>query len=177
MLDCEVNNILVSCFSRACDRTSGKIFCWSLFDQYSTIASPVSFESITSALSVKHYFGIEEMACVPFGMHAAQKVRQNMNLTEAQKAHQEGKKSAADWSANFNHQKSSAGEPIAKYSDKMMNSIWGLYNRYSVHNFKSSTSGVQAVGAAAQQPEWLLQPISSSWAEMQALINSKGHPQ
>lgn len=148
------------------------------------------------------------MACVPFGMHAAQKVRQNMNLTEAQKAHQEGKKSAADWSANFNHQKScmhffhndifitmcefghkillqsiiilsltAAGEPIAKYSDKMMNSIWGLYNRYSVHNFKSSTSGVQAVGAAVQQPEWLLQPISSSWAEMQALINSKGHPQ
>lgn len=28
----------------------------------------------------------------------------------------------------------------ANYSEALMNSIWGLYNRYSVHNFKSSTS-------------------------------------
>ncbi|XP_034934331.1 uncharacterized protein [Chelonus insularis] len=26
-----------------------------------------------------------------------------------------------------------------KYSSKLMNSIWGLYNRYSVHNFKKNT--------------------------------------
>ncbi|XP_020291357.1 uncharacterized protein LOC109858475 [Pseudomyrmex gracilis] len=26
-----------------------------------------------------------------------------------------------------------------KYNSKLMNSIWGLYNRYSVHNFKKNT--------------------------------------
>lgn len=27
-----------------------------------------------------------------------------------------------------------------KYNSKLMNSIWGLYNRYSVHNFKKNNS-------------------------------------
>jgi len=32
-----------------------------------------------------------------------------------------------------------AMEQPMKYSSKLMNSIWGLYNRYSVHNFKKNT--------------------------------------
>ncbi|XP_052128648.1 uncharacterized protein LOC113201682 isoform X2 [Frankliniella occidentalis] len=31
--------------------------------------------------------------------------------------------------------------PPLKYNSKLMNSIWGLYNRYSVHNFKKNTDG------------------------------------
>lgn len=30
-----------------------------------------------------------------------------------------------------------------QYSSKLMNSIWGLYNRYSVHNFKKNTDGTK----------------------------------
>lgn len=49
-----------------------------------------------------------------------------------------------------------------KYSDKLMNSIWGLYNRYSPHNFKKNNgSGQQyfsmpqpfAVACAASEPK------------------------
>ncbi|GJQ80082.1 hypothetical protein Trydic_g19365 [Trypoxylus dichotomus] len=46
-----------------------------------------------------------------------------------------------------------------KYSSKMMNSIWGMYNRYSVHNFKknidlkgsdvAASQQIQSVGSAA----------------------------
>jgi len=33
-----------------------------------------------------------------------------------------------------------AREPMPlKYNSKLMNSIWGQYNRYSVHNFKKNT--------------------------------------
>ncbi|XP_034247105.1 uncharacterized protein LOC117648612 isoform X1 [Thrips palmi] len=32
-------------------------------------------------------------------------------------------------------------DPPLKYNSKLMNSIWGLYNRYSVHNFKKNTDG------------------------------------
>ncbi|XP_029160375.1 LOW QUALITY PROTEIN: uncharacterized protein LOC114932375 [Nylanderia fulva] len=39
-----------------------------------------------------------------------------------------------------------------KYNSKLMNSIWGLYNRYSVHNFKKNADaeeGARGVVAAA----------------------------
>ncbi|KAK4874612.1 hypothetical protein RN001_013972 [Aquatica leii] len=43
-----------------------------------------------------------------------------------------------------------------KYNSKMMNSIWGLYNRYSVHNLKNKNAcadvlnqQIQSVGAAS----------------------------
>jgi hypothetical protein len=42
--------------------------------------------------------------------------------------------------------------PPAKYNSKLMNSIWGLYNRYSVHNFKKIT-GDAAASFGQQQPE------------------------
>lgn len=36
-----------------------------------------------------------------------------------------------------------------KYNSKLMNSIWGLYNRYSVHNFKKNTDADDLAVAAA----------------------------
>lgn len=37
-----------------------------------------------------------------------------------------------------------------KYNSKLMNSIWGLYNRYSVHNFKKNTDAKEgACGGVA----------------------------
>jgi uncharacterized phage-associated protein len=41
-------------------------------------------------------------------------------------------------------------QPPAKYNSKLMNSIWGLYNRYSVHNLKKVTEGEEAVWGVQQ---------------------------
>ncbi|XP_044740615.1 uncharacterized protein LOC123301781 [Chrysoperla carnea] len=38
-----------------------------------------------------------------------------------------------------------------KYNSKLMNSIWGLYNRYSVHNFKQNTDANQHILNGEQQ--------------------------
>lgn len=38
-----------------------------------------------------------------------------------------------------------------KYNSKMMNSIWGMYNRYSVHNFKKNIDDKVGGFAANQQ--------------------------
>ena len=36
-----------------------------------------------------------------------------------------------------------------QYNSKLMNSIWGLYNRYSVHNFKKIIDANEGVFTAA----------------------------
>jgi hypothetical protein len=36
-----------------------------------------------------------------------------------------------------------------RYNEKMMNAIWGLYNRNSAHNLKSRVDGGEAVAQAA----------------------------
>lgn len=76
------------------------------------------------------------------------------------------------------------GDPSpSKYCDKMMNSIWGLYNRYSVHNFKSNTSSGQAPTLAQQQPatkesqDWLQKPIKCPLDGMKLNFNSKNFHQ
>lgn len=33
-------------------------------------------------------------------------------------------------------------QPPVKYNSKLMNSIWGQYNKYSVHNFKQIAGDV-----------------------------------
>lgn len=38
-----------------------------------------------------------------------------------------------------------------KYNSKLMNSIWGLYNRYSVHNFKKNTDANEGFLATVWQ--------------------------
>ncbi|KAB0804885.1 hypothetical protein PPYR_01855 [Photinus pyralis] len=40
---------------------------------------------------------------------------------------------------------------LLHYNSKMMNSIWGLYNRYSVHNLKGSWDKELSFGAINQQ--------------------------
>ncbi|EFA08253.1 hypothetical protein TcasGA2_TC005881 [Tribolium castaneum] len=58
------------------------------------------------------------MSVVPQGVFAARKIRQNERNLK-----------------NYNHD--SYLTPT-KYSSKYMNSIWGMYNRYSVHNLKKN---------------------------------------
>ncbi|PSN34485.1 hypothetical protein C0J52_07579 [Blattella germanica] len=52
-------------------------------------------------------------------------------------------------------------QPPAKYNSKLMNSIWGLYNRYSVHNLKKVTEGEDAF-AGVQQSSAADTPTSTS---------------
>jgi len=48
-------------------------------------------------------------------------------------------------------------QPPVKYNGKLMNSIWGLYNRYSVHNLKKVTEGEEAFsGSAATVSKFML---------------------
>lgn len=58
------------------------------------------------------------MSVVPQGVFAARKVRLN---EEKLKNYSDGPSLAP-----------------TKYSSKYMNSIWGMYNRYSVHNLKKN---------------------------------------
>ncbi|KAK9711563.1 hypothetical protein QE152_g25405 [Popillia japonica] len=47
-----------------------------------------------------------------------------------------------------------------KYNSKMMNSIWGMYNRYSVHNFKKNIDD-KVGGFAANQQSQSVGPAAS----------------
>lgn len=50
----------------------------------------------------------------------------------------------------------------SKYCDKMMNSIWGLYNRYSVHNFKSAATS-QAANVNMMQQQSAIVKNGQNW--------------
>lgn len=41
-----------------------------------------------------------------------------------------------------------------KYNSKLMNSIWGLYNRYSVHNFKKNTDAKEGARGGVAVAIW-----------------------
>lgn len=83
----------------------------------------------------------ERMAAIPQGAFAACKVRCNLErndmikppMKEREKVGKEG---------TFNMRPPLEGLELTplKYNSKLMNSIWGLYNRYSVHNFKKNNS-------------------------------------
>ncbi|XP_076653644.1 uncharacterized protein LOC143359544 [Halictus rubicundus] len=82
----------------------------------------------------------KKMAAIPQGAFTACKVRCNLER-DSMITHSMDQKEKAGKEALFNARLSEEGrEPTPmKYSSKLMNSIWGLYNRYSVHNFKKNT--------------------------------------
>lgn len=125
---------------------------------------------------------LHTMASMPFGMHAVQKVRANMSLSA--NAATTGNKRQKDNNINYKFNNDQYVDPSpSKYCDKMMNSIWGLYNRYSVHNFKSNTSSGQAQTTTLQQPatkesqDWLQNPIKCPLEGMKLNFNSKNFHQ
>jgi hypothetical protein len=72
-----------------------------------------------------------EMAAVPQGMFAARKVRENEEKLKS-------RNEICDLTPT-------------KYSSKYMNSIWGMYNRYSVHNLKKNMDEKLFVFAGQQK--------------------------
>lgn len=97
-----------------------------------------------------------KMASLPqaaFAVHKLRKPQNEKNLTVARQS--------MDKQESPRYMKTLDLTPV-KYSDKLMNSIWGLYNRYSPHNFKKNNgSGQQyfsmpqpfAVACAASEPK------------------------
>ncbi|XP_048510336.1 uncharacterized protein LOC125500702 [Athalia rosae] len=84
------------------------------------------------------------MAAVPQGVFAVRKVRENQNRTyliaemEARNGGSSKKGHQHFYNGNKPIMQNTELTPL-KYNSKLMNSIWGLYNRYSVHNFKKNT--------------------------------------
>ncbi|XP_044253337.1 uncharacterized protein LOC123004241 [Tribolium madens] len=75
----------------------------------------------------------QSMSVVPQGVFAARKIRQNERILK-----------------NYNHD--SCLTPT-KYSSKYMNSVWGMYNRYSVHNLKKNMDFFACGGQKEQSVE------------------------
>ncbi|XP_046986153.1 uncharacterized protein LOC124556208 [Schistocerca americana] len=87
--------------------------------------------------------GCRKMSAFPPSMHAVYKVRSNMQRQDAQS--REDPDASGTGSAGrggFPHVGNKFMEELpTKYSDKLMKSIWGFYNRYSVHNLKNIEDG------------------------------------
>lgn len=87
------------------------------------------------------------MACLPqaaFAVHKMRKPQNEKNLAMARLS------SDKQESPRYLNNKTLDLTPL-KYSDKLMNSIWGLYNRYSPHNFKKNNGSDQQY-FSMQQP-------------------------
>lgn len=99
------------------------------------------------------------MAAIPQGAYAVCKVRHNLErnslITPIEKREKPGKENI------FNVRPPVEGWELTplKYNSKLMNSIWGLYNRYSVHNFKKNTDANEGVFGGSW---WLKGPFSKA---------------
>ncbi|XP_016953651.1 uncharacterized protein LOC108026949 [Drosophila biarmipes] len=98
-------------------------------------SSPKNFEFI-SFLSVVS-LSVAKMAAIPQGAFAACKIREQFNERELIVARL---RSAASDKGSVDNGNASTQREYSpnKYNDKLMNSIWGLYNRYSPHNVKKN---------------------------------------
>lgn len=82
----------------------------------------------------------EKMAALPQAAFATSKVRCNQERDNGMISMIE-RKEKANKEYTYDDRFYPTGWELTplKYNSKLMNSIWGLYNRYSVHNFKKNT--------------------------------------
>ncbi|XP_017051310.1 uncharacterized protein LOC108094957 [Drosophila ficusphila] len=80
---------------------------------------------------------VAKMAAIPQGAFAACKIREQFNERELIVARLRSAASDKGSVDNGNVLTQREYSPN-KYNDKLMNSIWGLYNRYSPHNVKKN---------------------------------------
>jgi len=92
------------------------------------------------------------MATVPQGMFAAQKMRAHLERVNEDRSSDSNSNSAG---YSFKDFKLLEHLPL-QYNSKLMNSIWGQYNRYSVHNVKQHTDKKGAVFGDGQQPVFFM---------------------
>ncbi|KAK0179729.1 hypothetical protein PV327_005452 [Microctonus hyperodae] len=104
-----------------------------------------------------------EMAAVPQGAFAVRKIRE-MNEREFLQMdfHIKNGNEKTYRRGSFKKNLTEEREPTPlKYNSKLMNSIWGEYNRYSVHNFKKNTAADEG-GIISAAWGSILKPISTS---------------
>ncbi|KAJ9586557.1 hypothetical protein L9F63_028400, partial [Diploptera punctata] len=104
-----------------------------------------------------------KMSSVPQGAYATWKVRLNEGknqvpntsyMTSANMKEEKPSSQQSYYPNGFkNGHKKYLEQPPAKYNSKLMNSIWGLYNRYSVHNLKKVTDGEDAFAGVQKSSE------------------------
>lgn len=87
----------------------------------------------------------KRMAAIPQGAFAACKVRDNRGRSSLITMMEEKENVGSE--SIFNARPPLEGRELTplKYNSKLMNSIWGLYNRYSVHNFKKNNDASEGV--------------------------------
>ncbi|XP_015108576.1 uncharacterized protein LOC107035604 [Diachasma alloeum] len=100
--------------------------------------------------------GCCKMAAVPQGAFAVRKVRETheRNILFVKMEKKEG--DDRDHRGGGFKKNLTEGRELTplKYNSKLMNSIWGLYNRYSVHNFKKNTDPEGDVEATVFTAAW-----------------------
>uniref|UniRef100_A0A182QLL7 Uncharacterized protein n=1 Tax=Anopheles farauti TaxID=69004 RepID=A0A182QLL7_9DIPT len=79
----------------------------------------------------------DRMACLPQSAFAVHKIRQAQHEKDLTVARMMGDKQGPRYM-----DKNTLDLTPVKYNGKLMNSIWGLYNRYSPHNFKKNNGSV-----------------------------------
>lgn len=68
------------------------------------------------------------MASIPYTMHSAMHLHRKMTEEQHPK----------EVNMVFEPPTSTVETSLAKYNPKLMNSIWGLYNRYAPHSFQKN---------------------------------------
>lgn len=96
-------------------------------------------------LLFENCFECGKMAAIPQGAFAACKVRANRDRSFLTLPNEEREKPEKESTHNPRSPLEGWELTPLKYNSKLMNSIWGLYNRYSVHNFKKNTDSDEAV--------------------------------
>uniref|UniRef100_A0A1B6DIV1 Uncharacterized protein n=1 Tax=Clastoptera arizonana TaxID=38151 RepID=A0A1B6DIV1_9HEMI len=92
-----------------------------------------------------------KMSSIPQGAFAANKVRQSMTKYRENNTGSYSKLNTdSDKNQFLVNKKLTECGPL-KYNSKMMDSIWGQYNRYSVHNLKKNADAKQVLLWAEQQ--------------------------
>ncbi|KAG7209277.1 hypothetical protein KM043_015393 [Ampulex compressa] len=106
---------------------------------------PVCIRRQIAQLLFENCADCEKMAAIPQGAFAAYKVRRNLERGLLISALEEREKLGKEYM--FSARPPLEGWELTplKYNSKLMNSIWGLYNRYSVHNFKKNTDAAEGV--------------------------------
>ncbi|KAL6260741.1 hypothetical protein P5V15_008264 [Pogonomyrmex californicus] len=95
------------------------------------------------------------MSAVPQGAFAAIKVRENMDKKKAVSAMKTENKEDTKRFHPYPKTPQEGWElTLLKYNSKLMNSIWGQYNRYSVHNFKKNTDAEKGARGGVAAAIW-----------------------
>ncbi|CAG7828272.1 unnamed protein product [Allacma fusca] len=100
-----------------------------------------SSHSLISAFLPCRSCGTGKMSSMPMGAYAAFKVRDNMN---SQSDGKQGPSQQCTMKMTPPTSNDCPDNPT-KYTSKAMMAIWGMYNRYSVHNFKSNINSYDKV--------------------------------